>query len=66
MKLHNYTGFAELQTDLDELTGDVAGCRLPYRDLHSYMLANLFPGIKDHPIMHELDVSRSVDIHVVI
>ena len=27
------TGFAELQTDLDELTGDVSGIRLPYHDL---------------------------------
>ena len=26
-------GFAELQTDLDELTGDISGHRLPYHDL---------------------------------
>ena len=27
------SGFAELQTDLDELTGDVSGQRLPYHNL---------------------------------
>ena len=51
-------GFAELQTDLDELTGDVAGCRLPYRDLQSYLLTTLFPGAKAHPVLQPLQVSR--------
>ena len=50
------TGFAELQTDLDELTGDVAGCHLPYLDIHSYLIASLFPGARDHPVMHVLQV----------
>ena len=49
-------GFAELQTDLDELTGDVAGCRLPYVDMKSYLLTSLFPGATDHPVLHELQV----------
>ena len=50
-------GFAELQTDLDELTGDVAEQRLPYHHLQVYLLATLFPGCQDHPIMHTLQVS---------
>ena len=50
-------GFAELQTDLDELTGDVVGCRLPYRDLQSYLLTTLFPGAKTHPILQPIEVS---------
>ena len=50
-------GFAELQTDLDELTGDVVGCRLPYRDLQSYLLTTLFPGAKTHPVLQPLEVS---------
>ena len=50
-------GFAELQTDLDELTGDVAECRLPYHHLQLYLLSTLFPGSKDHPIMHPPVVS---------
>ena len=49
-------GFAELQTDLDELTGDVVGCRLPYRDLQSYLLTTLFPGAKTHPVLQPLQV----------
>lgn len=49
---HILTGFAELQTDLDELTGDVAGCRLPYWDIQSYLVTSLFPGARDHPVMH--------------
>ena len=54
----NYSslGFAELQTDLDELTGDLAGSRLPYHDFHVYILQSLFPGSKDHPVLHELQV----------
>ena len=53
-------GFAELQTDLDELTGDVSGCRLPYTDLQNYMMANLFPGARDHPVLHDLEVRTVV------
>ena len=49
-------GFAELQTDLDELTGDVVGCRLPYRDLQSYLLTTLFPGASSHPTLQPLQV----------
>ena len=30
---HTHTGFAELQTDLDELTGDVTGHKLPYHNI---------------------------------
>ena len=50
-------GFAELQTDLDELTEDVVGCRLPYKDLQSYLLTTLFPGAKTHPVLQNLEVS---------
>ena len=49
-------GFAELQTDLDELTGDVVGCRLPYRDLQNYLLTTLFPGASTHPVLQPLQV----------
>ena len=45
-------GFAELQTDLGELVGDLTGTRLPYHNLHSYLLQSLFPGSKDHPTLH--------------
>ena len=53
---HLLIGFAELQTDLDELPGDVAGCRLPYWDIQSYLVTSLFPGAKDHPVMHDPQV----------
>ena len=57
-------GFAELQTDLDELTGDVVGCRLPYRDLQSYLLTTLFPGAKSHshPVLQPLQVSTHLSL----
>lgn len=60
-------GFAELQTDLDELTGDVIGCRLPYRDIQSYLLTTLFPGASTHPVLQPLQVrlvqrGKQVDI----
>ncbi|CAI8020286.1 Plexin-A4 [Geodia barretti] len=55
-------GFAELQTDLDELTGDLSGHRLPYRDLKVYLLSALFPGYKDHAVLHpvQLPIQRQI------
>lgn len=50
-------GFAELQTDLGELVGDLTGTRLPYHNLHSYLLQSLFPGSKDHPTLHPPQVN---------
>jgi len=49
-------GFAELQTDLDELTGDMAGCRLPYHHIRTYLMATLFPGNREHPVLHPMQV----------
>ncbi|XP_064399095.1 plexin A3-like isoform X2 [Halichondria panicea] len=46
-------GFAELQTDLDDIT-DIAGCRLPYRDMQNYLMATMFPGARDHPVLHPI------------
>lgn len=58
-------GFAELQTDLDELTGDVAGCRLPYRDLQTFFMSTLFPDhTKDHPVLHQVEVGKAGLGHV--
>ncbi len=53
------SGFAELQTDLDEIT-DIAGCRLPYRDMQSYLLTTLFPGARDHPVLHPIQVRNLI------
>ncbi len=50
-------GFAELQTDLDDIT-DIAGCRLPYRDIQNYLLTTLFPGARDHPVLHPIQVQN--------
>ena len=52
------SGFAELQTDINELTGDLTGSRLPYHSFHVYLLQSLFPGSKDHPVLHELQVKK--------
>ena len=51
-----YSGFAELQTDLDELTGDVAGCRLPYHHIRTYLMSMLFPGSTDSSMFQPLQV----------
>ncbi len=56
-------GFAELQTDVDELTGDLTGSRLPYHDFKVYLLQSLFPGAKDHPVLHELQVNGTSIVH---
>lgn len=60
------SGFAELQTDLGELVGDLTGTRLPYHDLHTYLLQSLFPGSKDHPTLHPPQVIQTfiICLHV--
>ena len=63
LSLLSHAGFAELQTDLDELTGDVAGGRLPYVDMKSYLLTSLFPGATDHSTLHELQVCMQLYIY---
>ncbi|XP_059397020.1 plexin-A2-like isoform X1 [Carassius carassius] len=49
--------FAELQTDINELTSDLDRAGIPYLDYRRYTMRVLFPGIEDHPVLRELEVS---------
>ncbi|GFO06432.1 LIM domain-binding protein 3-like [Plakobranchus ocellatus] len=44
--------FAELQTDMTDLTGDLISSGIPFWDFHSYTFKVLFPGMSDHIILH--------------
>ncbi|XP_067166620.1 plexin-A2 [Apteryx mantelli] len=48
--------FAELQTDINELTSDLDRSGIPYLDYRTYAMRVLFPGIEDHPVLRELEV----------
>lgn len=57
LKALSYAAFAELQTDINELTSDLDRAGIPYLDYRTYSMRVLFPGIDDHPVLRELEVS---------
>ncbi|XP_062842202.1 plexin-A2-like [Trichomycterus rosablanca] len=48
--------FAELQTDINELTSDLDRAGIPHLDYRTYVMRILFPGMDDHPVLRELEV----------
>lgn len=50
------TAFAELQTDIHELTQELDGAGIPFLDYRTYAMRVLFPGIEDHPVLKEMEV----------
>ncbi|XP_018616314.1 plexin-A2 [Scleropages formosus] len=56
--------FAELQTDINELTSDLDRAGIPYLDYRTYAMRVLFPGIEDHPVLRELEVSGNGQLNV--
>ncbi|XP_076447874.1 plexin-A2-like isoform X2 [Babylonia areolata] len=47
--------FAELQTDMTELTSDTYGqVTIPFWDYRSYCMRIMFPGSEDHPVIRDL------------
>uniref|UniRef100_A0AAY4ESB7 Plexin-A1 n=1 Tax=Denticeps clupeoides TaxID=299321 RepID=A0AAY4ESB7_9TELE len=53
--------FAELQTDIHELTQELDGAGIPFLDYRTYAMRVLFPGIEDHPVLKELEVQANVE-----
>lgn len=43
--------FAELQTDMTDLTADLESSGIPTLDFNEYILKVFFPGVRDHPIL---------------
>ncbi|XP_048252946.1 plexin-A2-like isoform X3 [Haliotis rufescens] len=49
--------FAELQTDMTELTSDLYGqVSIPFWDYRTYCMKVLFPGVENHSVIKELQV----------
>ena len=55
---HLPPAFAELQTDINELTSDLDRAGIPHLDYRTYAMRVLFPCIEDHPVLRELEVAR--------
>uniref|UniRef100_A0A8C7C6Y5 Plexin-A3 n=1 Tax=Neovison vison TaxID=452646 RepID=A0A8C7C6Y5_NEOVI len=53
--------FAELQTDINELTSHMDGVQIPFLDYRTYAVRVLFPGIEAHPVLKELDTPPHVE-----
>ncbi|XP_036386553.1 plexin-A2-like [Megalops cyprinoides] len=51
--------FAELQTDINELTSDLDRSGIPHLDYRTYSMQVLFPGMEAHPVLRELEVAGS-------
>uniref|UniRef100_A0A8C2Q0F5 Plexin A1 n=1 Tax=Cyprinus carpio TaxID=7962 RepID=A0A8C2Q0F5_CYPCA len=54
--------FAELQTDIHELTQDLDGAGIPFLDYRTYAMRVLFPGIEDHPVLKEMEVKKALTL----
>ena len=44
-----FLAFAELQTDMTDLTADLETSGIPFLDHRSYVMKVFFPGVTDHP-----------------
>ncbi|CDQ86536.1 unnamed protein product [Oncorhynchus mykiss] len=53
--------FAELQTDIHELTQELDGTGIPFLEYRTYAMRVLFPGIEDHPVLKEMEVQANVE-----
>lgn len=62
MYLVYQSAFAELQTDIHELTSDLDGAGIPFLDYRTYTMRVLFPGIEEHPVLRDLEVLYSVSL----
>ncbi|KAA0201739.1 hypothetical protein HAZT_HAZT002018, partial [Hyalella azteca] len=45
--------FAELQTDMTDLTADLQSSGIPTLDLRTYIMKVFFPGVMDHPVLND-------------
>ncbi|XP_049807019.1 plexin-B [Schistocerca serialis cubense] len=45
--------FAELQTDMTDLTADLESSGIPTLDHKNYIMKVFFPGVSDHPILND-------------
>jgi plexin A len=53
-----FLAFAELQTDMTDLTADLESSGIPTLDHKNYIMKVFFPGVSDHPILNDPKVRR--------
>lgn len=58
--------FAELQTDMTDLTADLESSGIPTLDHKNYIMKVFFPGVSDHPILNDPKVRRYLDEGIVV
>lgn len=58
------TAFAELQTDMRDLTADLASSAIPTLDHKNYVMKVFFPGVSEHPILRDPKVCKSVKVSI--
>lgn len=51
VRLECKQAFAELQTDMTDLTADLESSGIPTLDHMNYIMKVFFPGVTDHPIL---------------
>ena len=61
-----FPAFAELQTDMTELTSDNLGqVAIPFWEYRTYCMRVLFPQDEDqHAVIRDLDVSVNICVHI--
>lgn len=52
MRMECKQAFAELQTDMTDLTADLENSGIPTLDHINYIMKVFFPGVSDHPILN--------------
>lgn len=57
-----FLAFAELQTDVTDLTSDLSISGMPFLDFQTYALHVLFPGLDDHPVLHKSKVITDAEL----
>lgn len=55
--------FAELQTEITDLTSDLTSGGIPFLDYKAYAMKILFPNIEDHPVLksNDMDPTRQME-----
>lgn len=54
-----FSAFAELQTDIGEITNDLSQSGVPYHDYRTYCMKSLFPNATDeekYMILHNIEI----------
>lgn len=66
VRLECKQAFAELQTDMTDLTADLESSGIPTLDHVNYIMKVFFPGVSDHPILNSPKVPHYITLYIFI